>query len=158
MIKFLQIIYNWIAGLKKYHAMHVFTVLPGLCTISVYLFVLYSNIFYGYNTDENEFFFMLCAIPISVISIICTTLAICILIIISMISRITKNKIYIKSKFLLHNKFYNITFWVGLLMNILLFLTFSTQLFSNFIIFNLPIYLAHKLLMNISQYFIKFFF
>ena len=111
LIKFLQIIYNWIAGLKKYHAMHIIVLLPCFPFILTYMLELHMIAFFC-NPIFLIIMFSFCWIVIN--ATICLTIIVGI--IMFAISIIRKQKIYIKSQFLLKNKFYNIMFLVFLIL------------------------------------------
>ncbi len=115
MIKFLQNIYNWIAGLKKYHAMHIATLWSLFCMLLMFfMFADASSVDYADEPDSAGraygilvlFLFLLAYLGIIISFIIeCINL---------LIFAFTHKHPKITSKFLLYNKFYNIIFLTGL--------------------------------------------
>ncbi|OLA74738.1 MAG: hypothetical protein BHW62_03665 [Acinetobacter sp. CAG:196_36_41] len=111
MLNLLQKIYNWISDLKKYHAMHIIVLLPFFPLILTYMLELHMMAF-----DCSPVFlmimFLFCWVVIN--ASICLTIVVGIMMF--LISVIRKQKIYIKSLFLLKNKFYNFIFILFLIL------------------------------------------
>ena len=122
LIKFLQNIYNWIAGLKKYHAMHIFVLPPTLFIISAYILAFYDEIGFVHNVELTTYYLETCFIVYCGILILCSILSICIIFILRLLS--IYKKYFVKSYIVLNSGFYNIIFLFGLTTNLLTIILF----------------------------------
>ena len=124
MVNILRKISQWLIGLKQYHAMHAFTAVPGFFMIAIYAFVIFEDIFIKENAGESAIFLLAGFMVYTCILCICAILAICILFVTLLLKIYKKKSIFVKSTFLLKNKFYNVIFYTGLIINIITFLIF----------------------------------
>ncbi len=121
MLKRLKSFYNFLMKLKQYHAVHVIVIPPSLFFLISYCFAAIQAIPCYIKNNGNLVFWILGFIIIY-LGIICFSffLAIIVELIILILQNIYKEKIYIKSKFLLNNKIYNILYLFSLTNYILL--------------------------------------
>ena len=125
MMNFLHKMYNRIKELKKYHAMHAFTAVPGCLVILAYTVTFLINVIDGYTQDGSQLFIFSFFIAYYFIFCACLIIAICICILFLLLSIFKKKKFFVNSLFLLNNKYYNFVFFTGLIINI-----FATILFT----------------------------
>ena len=116
MLNIIRKLYSWVTGLKKYHAMHTFVMPPALCFIAGYLICIYSDIGCVHEPGAVEFFLEIVFIIYFGILTICSILAICIAIILKLLSKYGC-RYFIKSHIVLYSWFYNAIFIFGLIIN-----------------------------------------
>ena len=116
MLNIIRKLCNWITGLKKYHAMNTFVMPPALCFIAGYIICIYSDIGCVHEPGAVEFFLEIVFMIYFVILTICSILAICIAIILKILSKYGY-RFSIKSHIVLYSWFYNAIFIFGLIIN-----------------------------------------
>ena len=107
MMNFLHKMYNRIKELKKYHAMHAFTAIPGSLVILAYTVTFIINIIDGYEPLGSQLILAFFLIVYFFILCISSIIAICIFIFLLLLSIFKKKKFFVNSLFLLNNKYYN---------------------------------------------------
>ena len=127
MMNFLHKMYNRIKELKKYHAMHAFTAIPGSLVILAYTVTFIINIIDGYEPLGSQLILAFFLIVYFFILCISSIIAICIFIFLLLLSIFKKKKFFVNSLFLLNNKYYNFVFFIGLTANIIMIFIFSLQ-------------------------------
>ena len=119
MIKYFKFFYNLLMKLKQYHAMHILVIPSILLFISLYSIVFFSSIQSG-NTYYGTMIFLFLYLVIAILSLYA---ALFIAVILFLFSKCYfHKKIYVKSTILLNNKFYNILFFLVLVINTLILL------------------------------------
>ena len=116
MLNIIHKLYSWITGLKKYHAMNTFVMPPALCFIAGYIICIYSDIGCVHEPGAVEFFLEIVFMIYFVILTICSILAICVAIILKILSKYGY-RFSIKSHIVLYSWFYNAIFIFGLIIN-----------------------------------------
>ena len=107
----LKSFYNFLIKLKRYHAMHIMVIPSALFYFSTYSFWwLWCFIDWDYVFSDTLIFTLVALIIYCFILFISLIIAIVVTIIILIRGKITKTKIFVQSKFLLENKFYNFIF------------------------------------------------
>ena len=122
MIKYFKFFYNLLMNLKQYHAIHIWIIIPGLFWAITYtLFWLSILINRG---EANTVWLISMGLIICYCEVILYSFFLSILIgtTFFIYELITQKNITVKSKFLLHNKFYNFIYLLTLLNYLLLFL------------------------------------
>ena len=154
-MNFLHKMYKRIKDLKKYHAMHAFTAIPGCLVILAYTVTFIINIIDGYTQDGSQLFIFSFFIAYYFIFCVCLIIAICIFIFLLLLSIFKKKKFFVNSLFLLNNKYYNFVFFTGLTANIIMLLLFiNLSLYFNLvIILNMPFDIIFGLFNIISAQF-----
>ncbi len=111
MKKALKSFYNFLIKLKRYHAMHIMVIPSALFYFSTYSF-LWLLCFNDWDRVSSDavIFVWAALIIYCFILFISLIIAIIVTIIILIRGKITKTKIFVQSKFLLENKFYNFIF------------------------------------------------
>ena len=111
MKKALKSFYNFLIKLKRYHATHIMVIPSALFYFSTYSF-LWLLCFNDWDRVSSDavIFVWAALIIYCFILFISLIIAIVVTIIILIRGKITKTKIFVQSKFLLENKFYNFIF------------------------------------------------
>ena len=120
MIKCFKFFYNLLMKLKQYHAIHIWIIIPGLFWAITYILFWLSVLV---NRDEpNTVWLISMGLIICYCEVILYTFFLSILIgtTFFIYELITQKNITVKSKFLLHNKFYNFIYLLTLLNYLLL--------------------------------------
>ena len=111
MEKALKSFYNFLIKLKRYHATHIMIIPSALFYFSTYSYMwLPCFIDWDFASPYAAIFAWLALIMYCFILFISLIIAIIVTIIILIRGKITKTKIFVQSKFLLENKFYNFIF------------------------------------------------
>ena len=124
MIKCFKVFYNFLMKLKQYHAVHIWVIIPGLFWAITYILFWLSVLV---NRDEpNTVWLISMGLIICYCEVILYTFFLSILIgtTFFIYELITQKNITVKSKFLLHNKFYNFIYLLTLLNYLLLSLEY----------------------------------
>ncbi len=134
MLKLLQKIYNWITGLKKYHAMHI-AVLWSLCCIllMVIMFVYASSVDYADAPDGAGMAYGILVLLLFFLAYLGIIISFIIECINLLVFAFTHKHPKITSKILLYNKLYNIIFLAGLLCFCLFLIVFIYGFIYQFI-------------------------
>ena len=107
----LKSFYNFLIKLKRYHAMHIMVIPSALFYFSTYSYLWLLCFSDWERVFPNAAIFVWAALIIyCFILFISFIIAIVVTIIILIRGKITKTKIFVQSKFLLENKFYNFIF------------------------------------------------
>ncbi len=107
----LKSFYNFLIKLKRYHAMHIMIIPSALFYFSTYSYLWLICLRDWEHVFPNAAIFVWAALIIyCFILFISLIIAIVVTIIILIRGKITKTKIFVQSKFLLENKFYNFIF------------------------------------------------
>ena len=124
MIKCFKFFYNLLMNLKRYHAMHIFVIPSILLFISLYSIIFFSSIQSG-NTYYGTIIFLFLYLVFTILSLYA---ALFIAVIMFLFSKCYfHKKVYVKSTILLNNKFYNILFFIVLVINTLILLIERTD-------------------------------
>ena len=114
MLNIIRKLYNWITGLKKYHAMNIIVVPQAVLFILFYFFCIIDSSIGLFKTPDEESMLgvLIIIFLILYLSLISLSIAIAIIYSIFIIIKEKSNniKIRIKSDFILRNKFYHIIF------------------------------------------------
>ena len=152
MKKTLKSFYNFLIKLKRYHAMHIMIIPSALFYFSTYSFWwLWCFSDWDYVFSAIWLYAWVALIIYCFILFISLIIAIVVTIIILIRGKITKTKIFVQSKFLLENKFYNFIFLFILCQYFLAIILAFFQnfgLYFNFYLF--PFGYLHELILQIK--------
>ena len=123
MIKYFKFFYNLLMNLKQYHAVHIWIIIPGLFWAITYI-LFWLSILFDRVTNIGVIWLGSVCLCVCYLAVIYYSFFLSMLIGISFFiyKLITQEDITVKSKFLLHNKFYNFIYLITLLNYLLLFL------------------------------------
>ena len=123
MVKYLKILYNFLMKFKQYHAIHIWIIIPGLFWAITYT-LFWLSILFDRETNIGVIWLGSVCLCVCYLAVIYYSFFLSMLIGISFFiyKLITQEDITVKSKFLLHNKFYNFIYLITLLNYLLLFL------------------------------------
>ena len=147
----LKSFYNFLIKLKRYHATHIMIIPSALFYFSTYSFWwLWCFIDWDYVFSDTIIFTLVALIIYCFILFISLIIAIVVTIIILIRGKITKMKIFVQSKFLLENKFYNFIFLFILCQYFLaIIFAFFPQYELHFLFYLFPFYFVHELILLI---------
>ena len=151
MKKALKSFYNFLIKLKRYHATHIMVIPSALFYFSTYSF-LWLLCFNDWDRVSSDavIFVWAALIIYCFILFISLIIAIVVTIIILIRGKITKTKIFVQSKFLLENKFYNFIFLFILGQYFLaIIFAFFPQYELHFLFYLFPFYFVHELILLI---------
>ncbi len=128
MLKYIKSFYNFLMKLKQYHATHILIIPSALFFIISYKWVLCINI-QSLNSIDGSTGLDSLIIFIIHLTIVCCTIFVALFVEIITLTLyfVKKKKIYVKSKFLLNNKIYNIIYILTLSNYIILILSFTIE-------------------------------
>ncbi len=135
MIKYIKKFYNLLKILKRYHAVHAIVILPDIF-FAFYLFFVFLTILNGGANNELTGALLFSGFLYILVLSYSLYITIFIAILNCILQCIKGKKIYVSSKFLLNNKFYNVIYTITLLhyITMIVLVIISRELFCTYVL------------------------
>jgi len=152
MLKYIKIFYDFLMKLKQFHFIHILIIPSASFFIISFIWfykIIIDDILAGHGIDSAVGFVSMILFMLYFGILLCSFYAAVFIEIFILITQFKKkNKIYVKSKFLLHNKFYNVVYFLSLLNYLILILCYLQGSYCEYycyIMYLLPFCCIHLL-------------